>query len=187
MAKMTETDIHELLARMGRHDQSALTALHTEFGRRIYAFALTRLNNTDDAETVVADTLYDVWKAPDRFRGESSFSTWLLGIARNKCLMTLRARDVRSESYDESTHGDLQIDDSLGQYETVEATQLSGVVERCMERLTPPHRECLRLVFFEEMSVAEVAGLQSCPEGTVKTRLFHARKNLKDCLSAWVN
>ena len=182
---MSETQVRVLVQRIVAQEQAALAELQAEFGRRIYAFALTRLRDPDEAETVVVDTLYEVWKHADRFRGESAFSTWLLGIAKNKVLMTLRGRDTASESYDEAVHGDLQVDESLGQYEKVEGAQLAGYVARCMERLTDVHREALQLVFYEEMSVAEVAGLQSCPEGTVKTRLFHARKNLKDCLAAW--
>ena len=44
------------------------------------------------------------------------------------------------------------------------------------------HRECLHLVFYEGMALAEVAEIQSCPENTVKTRLFHARQKIKNCL-----
>lgn len=183
---MSETQVRALLARIAARDEAALAGLQAEFGRRIYAFALTRLRDPDEAETVVVDTLYEVWKHAERFRGESAFSTWLLGIAKNKILMTLRGRDTDTESYDETVHGDLQVDESLGQYERVEGTQLAGYVSRCMERLSDVHREALQLVFYEEMSVAEVAGLQGCPEGTVKTRLFHARKNLKDCLAGWL-
>jgi RNA polymerase sigma-70 factor (ECF subfamily) len=51
-----------------------------------------------------------------------------------------------------------------------------------MGRLSDDHRECVHLVFYEGLSLAEVAQVQSCPEGTVKTRLFHARQKLKGCL-----
>jgi len=49
-------------------------------------------------------------------------------------------------------------------------------------KLTEEHRECLHLVFYEGMSLAEVAAIQRCPENTVKTRLFHARQKIKNCL-----
>ena len=51
-----------------------------------------------------------------------------------------------------------------------------------MQRLSSEHRECVHLVFFMELPLAEVAAIQSCPENTVKTRLFHAKRNLKRCL-----
>jgi len=51
-----------------------------------------------------------------------------------------------------------------------------------MGKLSDEHRECMHLVFFEGMSLAEVAAVQGCPENTVKTRLFHARQKIKNCL-----
>lgn len=179
---MSETDIRALLGRLAQGDETALRRLQAEFGRRIYAFALNRLRDPDEAETVVVDTLWEVWKAPDRFRGESLFSTWLLGIARNKVLMTLRGRGPWHDEYEEEIHGDLQADETPGQYERIDLAQRAARVRECMETLSAPQREALRLVFFEDMSVAEVAAIQGCPEGTVKTRLFHARRNLRDCL-----
>jgi RNA polymerase sigma-70 factor (ECF subfamily) len=53
-----------------------------------------------------------------------------------------------------------------------------------MGKLSDEHRECLHLVFFEGMGLAEVAEIQNCPEGTVKTRLFHARQKIKNCLQS---
>ena len=55
-------------------------------------------------------------------------------------------------------------------------------VRHCMEKLQDTHRECLYLVFYEGMSLAEVSAVQAVPENTVKTRLFHARNNIKRCL-----
>ena len=55
-------------------------------------------------------------------------------------------------------------------------------VRHCMGKLSSEHRECVHLVFYEGLPLADVASLQGCPEGTVKTRLFHARHKLKNCL-----
>ena len=55
-----------------------------------------------------------------------------------------------------------------------------------MGRLSDEHRECMHLVFFEGMSLAEVAEIQNCPEGTVKTRLYHARQKIKGCLERFL-
>jgi RNA polymerase sigma-70 factor (ECF subfamily) len=61
--------------------------------------------------------------------------------------------------------------------------QRSEGVQHCMGRLSDEHRECMHLVFFEGLSLAEVSQVQGCPENTVKTRLFHARQKIKKCLS----
>jgi RNA polymerase sigma-70 factor (ECF subfamily) len=60
--------------------------------------------------------------------------------------------------------------------------QRSDGVRHCVDKLGTDHRECVHLVFYEGMALAEVARIQQIPEGTVKTRLFHARQKLKQCL-----
>ena len=55
-------------------------------------------------------------------------------------------------------------------------------VRSCVDKLKADFRECVHLVFYEGMALAEVARIQQIPEGTVKTRLFHARQKLKQCL-----
>jgi RNA polymerase sigma-70 factor (ECF subfamily) len=55
-----------------------------------------------------------------------------------------------------------------------------------MDKLSDEHREAMHLVFYEGFSLAEVADVQSCPENTVKTRLFHARQKIKACLARLV-
>jgi RNA polymerase sigma-70 factor, ECF subfamily len=181
MATMTDTQIQALLARMARQDESALRQLHQSFAKRIYAFALNRLHDEQDAETVVVDVLYEVWQHPDKFRGESQFSTWLLGIAKYKVLMMLRARKPQMQSLDDEI-SDSVPDEGLGVFEVVLNTQYRHHIDGCLETLPEVQRESLFLTFYEGWTVSDIASFQSCPEGTAKTRLFHARKNMKDCL-----
>ena len=70
-----------------------------------------------------------------------------------------------------------------GPFDLLADRQREHHVRHCLERLSNEHRECMHLVFFEGMSLGEVAQLQACPEGTVKTRMFHARQKLRTCLS----
>ncbi len=171
-----------LLDRMMRGDQSALREMQQAYGRRIYAFALNRMHDESEADAVVTDTLWEVWKQPHRFHGGSKFSTWLLGIARYKMLNLLRSRAPAADELDESMPSE-----DLGPYEEHLAAEQRLEVKRCMERLSAAHRECLQLTFFQELSIAEIAVLQACPENTVKTRLFHARHNMKKCLEGRIS
>jgi RNA polymerase sigma-70 factor, ECF subfamily len=177
----SETEVRGLLQRIAKQDESALRELHQAYAKRIYAFALNRLHDEQDAETVVVDALYEVWQRPDRFRGESLFSTWILGIAKFKVLMMLRARRPEMQTLDDEI-SDTVPDESMGVFETVLNTQHRHHIDGCLETLPDAQRECLTLTFYEGWSVADIAEFQSCPEGTAKTRLFHARKNIKDCL-----
>lgn len=169
---------HELLERIERKDQRALRELHILYARRIYAFALRRVHDPDEAESVVSDTLLEIWRHPSRFRGESRFSTWLLGIARYKVLMLLRARGPQHDELDEALPNE-----DLGSFEAFANKELREGLLRCMEQLSELHRECLHLVLLEDRSLNEVAAIQQCPENTVKTRLFNARKKIRDCVS----
>jgi RNA polymerase sigma-70 factor, ECF subfamily len=180
-AQMSDTEISELLQRIGNQDESALRQLHQVFAKRIYAFALNRLHDDQDAETVVADVLYEVWQRPEKFRGESQFSTWILGIAKFKVLMMLRSRRPEMQTLDDEII-DTVPDESMGVFDLVLNNQYRHHINGCLETLPEAQRESLTLTFYEGWSVVEIAQFQSCPEGTAKTRLFHGRKSMKDCL-----
>lgn len=170
-----------LLMLIAKQDQSAFVVFYREMSRSIYVFSLNQLKNAADSEDVVVETMHEVWRCAVRFRGESKVSTWVLGIARNKLLMKLRAR--RDTSVDVDELSETLASESPDPDELIAAAQQAKEVGRCMQKLSVVHRECLHLTFFEDMSVAEVARLQQVPEGTVKTRLFHARQKIKLCLA----
>ena len=90
----------------------------------------------------------------------------------------------------DEVHGDLDdiaettASDTPDGYAELAGKQRREGVQHCMGKLSDEHRECLHLVFYEGMGLAEVAEVQNCPEGTVKTRLFHARQKIKKCLES---
>jgi RNA polymerase sigma-70 factor, ECF subfamily len=180
---MDNDRVKQLLVRIGRQDQAAFEELYKAFSRKVYAYALNMLRDHVRAEEVLVDTMHLVWRNPAQFRGDSQFSTWLIGIARNKALMVFR-----SQRPDES-HDDLEDiaeteagDESEEGFAQLAQRQRADGVRHCMDRLSDEHRECMHLVFYEGYSLAEVAAVQRCPENTVKTRLFHARQKIKNCL-----
>lgn len=179
-ADLSEDEVRSLLGRMAGQDERALRELHQLFARRIYLFAVARLRDDDAAQTVMIDTLFEVWKHPDRFRGESRFSTWLLGIAKYKVLTALRSRDQPHEDIDD--YAEVIADPGAGIVEQLEDNQRGRLLQDCIDKLNQAQRECVQLVFLEGMALAEIASVQKVPEGTVKTRLFHGRKNLKECV-----
>jgi RNA polymerase sigma-70 factor (ECF subfamily) len=181
-APLDNAEVMRLLAQIAQGDECAFKTLYRAFSRRLYAYVLKQLGDPAQAEEIVADTLYEVWRTPARFRGESQFSTWLIGVARNKLLMVWRARrpDARHEDIDD--FAELIAADDHGGFDELADRQRRDGVLHCVQRLSAEHRECIHLVFYEGMALADVAQLQACPENTVKTRLFHARKKLEHCL-----
>jgi RNA polymerase sigma-70 factor, ECF subfamily len=179
---MENDEVLRLLARIERADEAAFKELYRAFSRRLYAYVVRQHGDAAQAEEIVSDTLYEVWKAPGKFRGESQFSTWLIGIARNKVLMAFRSRKPDTVHDDLDDVAESVADEQPGAFEQLAQQQRHEGVRHCMDKLSADHRECIHLVFYEGLALAEVAALQACPENTVKTRLFHARKKLTQCL-----
>ncbi|MBI1889594.1 MAG: hypothetical protein HYS18_03005 [Burkholderiales bacterium] len=84
-----------LLARIAKEETKAMEEFYRTFSRVVYAFVLRRLENTVEAEEVVVETMYEIWRNAGSFGGRSAPRTWLLGIAHHKMLDKLRARGAR--------------------------------------------------------------------------------------------
>ena len=181
---MDNQRVAELLGKIARQDQAAFQELYKAFSRKVFAYLLNQLKDHVRAEEVLVDTMYEVWRNPTRFRGDSQFSTWLIGIARNKALMVFRSRRPDEQHDDLDDIAETEAADTPDGFAELAAKQRSAGVQVCMGKLSEEHRECMHLVFFEGLSLAEVAAVQGCPENTVKTRLFHARQKIKNCLQS---
>lgn len=178
----TEAELARLLERIGARDERALERFHAMTARRIYAFVLHRLQDHADAETVVADTLYQVWTDAHKFRGDARVMTWVLGIARYKMLTLLRGR--RRDHDDIDDHAETLASEEPEAPLRLMQAQAAAALSGCIERLREIHRECVHLVYFEGLALAAVSKLLDIEENTVKTRLFHARKQLQACVQA---
>ncbi len=149
-----------------------------------HQFAMRRLSDAVQAEEVVVETMYEVWTHAARFAGQSSVRTWVLGIARHKLLDKLRDRyRHRHESLDEETEGDNDAEsDAPEGFEHVARREHHDMIVHCAGKLPEDQREALHLALYEDLPLADIAQVQACPENTVKTRLFHARRKMKECL-----
>ena len=179
---MSETRVLELLKQIARGEQPAMRALYLEFSGKVHAYVANHSRDTARAEEIVVDTFHEVWRHPERFRGESRFSTWVIGIARYKMLSALRSADPQHEDIDD--FGETLAAEQQDVFTGLADRQRREGVMNCMQKLSTEHREFLFLVFYEGMNLAEVASVQACPEGTVKSRLHHAKASIRNCLQA---
>jgi RNA polymerase sigma-70 factor, ECF subfamily len=175
-----EPELKAALASIAKGDQQAMIRFYKAFESRVYAFAMRRLSSPEEAEAVVVETMYEVWKVAKNFQGASRVETWLLGIAKYKSLDKLRARDTETDDIDD--YADSMADEAPGVEQLVYAKERAHILSDCIDELPKDQSEALHLVYFSGSSVEEVSQIQAIPGGTVKTRLFHARKKLKDCL-----
>jgi RNA polymerase sigma-70 factor (ECF subfamily) len=177
MPELSEQEIWVLLDAVVAGDERSLSTLYQCFSRRIYAFAMRPLRDAHEAEQVVIDTMYEVWRQAARFDRKCRFSTWVLGIARNKVLHALRGRLPQYEDL-------IALQDSLASDEDDPSTQVAlrqqrAHLDACVSRLPALQRECMELVLRQDLPLADIAQRQGCPENTVKTRLFKARNRLR--------
>jgi RNA polymerase sigma-70 factor (ECF subfamily) len=170
-----------LLSQVAEGSHAAFEELYRLYSRRVYAFARRMIENAESADEIMVETMYEVWRAAGRFRRDSRVSTWILGIARNKALMVMRGSHahLHDDIDDFADIIDAEVPDGFTQLAEKEVRDL---IQRCLERLSHKHRECIHLVHFESMSMPEVAAFLGIPEGTVKSRLSHARAQLAACV-----
>lgn len=188
----------ELLAAMAGGDQRALEVLYREWSRKVRAFAHARLvccglDADAIAGEVTVDVFHELWRHPLRYDGRVTFATWLLTLTRNKTIDEIR-RHGKRQAVEESFDEDAEIEQDAG-VDTETApdplalqvhAQRSTAVQRCLQRLRNPlQRESLTLWALEDLSVLDIARIQNVAEGTVKTRLFHGRINLRQCMERW--
>lgn len=167
-----------LLARIANGDTKAMEDFYRAFSGTVYAFVLRRLDSAAESEDVVIETMYEVWRSAGAFAGRSMPRTWLLGIARHKLIDKLRASSTRKfESID--GHTEHLASDEPSAFDLLVQAQTRAQVLDCLDGLPEEQRECVHLMFYEDLSVTEIAQIQQCPVNTIKTRLFHARRKMK--------
>jgi RNA polymerase sigma-70 factor, ECF subfamily len=175
------TSDEALIGAIAAGDQDAMHVLYVRHNARVYRFVLRLTNDSSLAEDLVSEVFIDVWRGARGFKAKSQVSTWLLAIARNKALSAMRAR-LEEQLDDEMA---ASIADPAGDAETTaNKRDRSAIVERCLSKLSPLHREVLDLVYYHEKSVDEVAQIVGAPANTVKTRMFYARKRMEKLLEA---
>lgn len=157
-------------------DETALRVLFTRHNVRIYRFVLQLTGNRSIAEEIVSDVFLEAWRHAARFGMRSQVSTWLLAIARNKALTTLRRR---SESQLGNGDVPLTIEDPADNPEECSDKQdRSRTLRLCLKQLSRSHREVIDLVYYHGKSVGEVAEIVGIPASTVKTRMHYARSRM---------
>ena len=131
--------------------------------------------NRSAAEDLTHDVFLEIWKNAKRFEGRSSVATWILSIARYKALDARRKQRTLTEH-------DLPARAEPSPEMTAMQVSSSDYMRECLTALSEEHREIIDLVYYHEKSVKEVSEILDIPEATVRTRLFHARRKLRELL-----
>jgi RNA polymerase sigma-70 factor, ECF subfamily len=179
-AQHNDTSDAALIAKVAAGNRLAMQVLFARHHARVYRFIFRVLGSEAAAEDLTSEVFLGVWRHAHRFEARSSVTTWLLAIARYKALAELRRRPELA--CDEAA---AQTSDPADDPEATFAIKHRGeIVRDCLGRLSRRHREVIDLVYYHGKSVQEAAAILGIPGNTVKTRMFHARKNLSELLAA---
>ncbi len=186
---MTREQEREIVNRVISGDTEAFEALVLEHQNKVYSLALRMVGNEEDARDMAQEAFIRAYGSLAGFRGDSKFSVWLYRLTSNICIDFLRSRGKKRTvsmtwAGDEGEDaGELEIPDETWSPENqLERSLTRESVRRGLESLSPQYREILLLREINGLSYAEIAGALSLEEGTVKSRIFRARKKLCDFL-----
>lgn len=187
----SELDEAKLIERLAQRDERAFNELVRTYERRVFGLVLRMLGNRAEAEELSQEVFYQVFKAIGTFRGDSKLSTWIYRIAVNLCKNRSKYLKVRhtSEHTDLEDHAERvplgeARNANVGQIERpdemMEGRQVEHIVRESILEIDPVFRECLVLRDVEELSYEEIGEITNLPPGTVKSRIFRARAQLKE-------
>ena len=166
----------ELINKIANKEEAALEALHKLYYPRLIRFLYRLTNDKEHIVEIVNDVFFIIWKNAGQFRGGSSVSTWIFGIAYKKGLQNLsRSKNIVTLANKEST--DLESASASIDEEFAERNN-----KQLLQQLNPQHRAVMELTYQFGYSYKEIAAIVGCPENTIKTRMFYGRKRLREIM-----
>ena len=190
---LAQADVSELdlVKRCQAGQTEAFDELVTRYRTRIFAMIYNMVHNEQDAWDLAQDSFVKAWKSIKRFRGRSSFYTWIYRIVMNVTIDWLRKKQVKGAG--------VEFDDAIQlrevnpasktlpkadplPYERMERTEVRARIDNAIAQLSPEHRAVILMKETEGMQYHEIAETLGCSIGTVMSRLFYARKKLQNLL-----
>src|ERR1700731_2892843 len=192
-ATAAQPDVSELdlVNRCQKGDSGAFDELVTRYRTRVFGMVYNMVHNEQDAWDLAQDSFLKAWKSIGRFRGRSSFYTWIYRIVMNVTIDWLRKKHVKGAGAEfndaiqlkeiEPASRTLPKADPLP-HERMERSEIRARIDNAIAQLSPEHRAVILMKEIEEMQYHEIAEALGCSIGTVMSRLFYARKKLQNLL-----
>jgi len=188
LAKATASNERRLVAEAKSGCSSAFEKLHERHRSRIYQTALRMLRNQQDAEDAVQRSFQHAFTNLHRFRGDSTFSTWLTRIAINEALMVLRQRRAITRLLESGSAGDYEspafnlADEGPTPEEALAAKERRDTVMEAISHLRKSLQTVVLLREVRGLTTVETARDLGLSVAAVKARAFHARRHLRQHL-----
>src|SRR3954462_15477789 len=175
-------------------DTEAFDQLVGRYRTRIFGMIYNMVHSEQDAWDLAQDSFIKAWKSIKRFRGQSSFYTWIYRIVMNVTIDWLRKKQVKAGGAEFNDSIQLKEVDPASKTmpkadalpsETMEQKEIRSEIDKAIAQLSPEHRAVILMKEIDGMQYHEIAETLGCSIGTVMSRLFYARKKLqkllKDC------
>ena len=187
---MQHTDDQALIVQCRAGDQNAFRELVSRYQRKVYGIAFGMVHNADDAMDVTQEAFIRVHKYLDRFKGTSSFYTWIYRITVNLCIDHLRKRGKsQTVDYDDAIAHDEDSEVALlpstlhmRPDRNLDRRELGEIIDKALKTLSPAHRAVILMREVEGLSYKEMAEAMQVSTGTIMSRLFHARRRMQVAL-----
>lgn len=170
---------YEWIRQIAGGDRSTFEKLFHAYQKRLFGYLFRLVGRADAAEELTNDVMLEVWKRAGGFKGESKVSTWIFAIARFRAISSMRR--AKPNVVDIEDAAPLSDPHEL-QDEVLVKESMREKVRSALRKLTHQHQEVIDLTFYEGFSYPEIATILNCPVNTVKTRMFYARKELRELL-----
>lgn len=172
-----------LLRRVAGKDRKAFEALYHQYYRRLFAYLLKLTRRADLVEEVLNDVMLAVWNGAAGFDGRSRPSTWIFGIAYHKAMKAMARRGAAQAALAEGSEADMPEPVDHEEPESLMTRrELATTLGRALDALPAEQRAVVELTYYYGLPYQEIAQILGCPVNTVKTRMFHARRRLKELL-----
>ncbi len=181
----------QLLSRCRKDDPEACNALLSLYNRRIFNTAYRILGEESSAEDAMQETMINIYRGINRFRGASKISTWISRITVNVCLgMIRKGRNRRPVALDDDTTArelPAEATPSIDPFQHAAVGELGSYIQQTFGRMSEKQGAVVRLHDMEGNTIPEIARILRCPVGTVKSRLFYGRQEFKDIFAALIS
>ena len=190
--RMPLTDL-SLVERCRANDDAAFSEVVARYKIKIYNYIYRMTGSSEDAEDLTQEVFIRMYQSIDSFRGQSSLNTWLFRIAGNLCIDRFRRAKNRTPAYslDEPAGEDAPAhevpDHTYEPHRLLENVEMAEQIQQALSRLPEKLRATLLLHDIEGLPYEEIAQVVGCPLGTVKSRLFNARMQLRQQLAGYMN
>ena len=175
----------ELMRYINNGEVVAFDEIYKRYSKRLYGYFLRMLNfERATAEDALQDLFMKIAEAPEKFDTTRSFKTWLFSVASNYCKNYYRHKKITSESAQDLLYLEGMADENtfLKTASKIDAALFRNMLDEVLNELAPEKKEAFILKYQEGKTISDIAFIQNCPEGSVKSRLHYTLKILEEKL-----